>query len=104
VGGVGEGEIQWIRMTWGGKEERKKKGIMGISSFHPHYTGRRSRFAERFLKTAPSPPEEPELELFWVESEPSQMDPAMQQLAETNFKSAHLVRTDSYSVLACIMS
>jgi hypothetical protein len=32
------------------------------------------------------------------------MDPAMQQLAETNFKSAHLVRTDSYSVLACIMS
>lgn len=57
MGGVGEGEIRWIRMTsgggggGGGKEERKKKGIMGISSFHPHYTGnvflRRLRLHQR---------------------------------------------------------
>jgi 2'-5' RNA ligase len=41
------------------KKKSKKGGHYGYSSFHPHYTVRRSRFAKRFLKMAPAPSEEP---------------------------------------------
>jgi hypothetical protein len=38
---------------------KKGKSIIYISTFYSPYTVRRSRFAKRFLKTAPAPPEEP---------------------------------------------
>jgi hypothetical protein len=41
------------------KEKKEKKDIMDIALSYPPYTARRSRFAKYFLKTAPTPPEEP---------------------------------------------
>jgi hypothetical protein len=114
VGGVGEGVIgaqkdmrdkddvgKKIKKKVKAKKETRK-GIMGISSFHPHYTVRRSHFAKRFLKTALAPPEEPKPETFWVEPEPSQTGPPSWRLANGSVGSRDRDSVSSQSVWCAV--